>query len=67
MAWYQCSCGVLKEISPQLGETIKSVNHLHRSARLDGTATIVRMEEIRLPTGTGAGDRDETAPYQPAA
>lgn len=49
MAWYQCSCGVLKEISPQLGETITSVNHLHRSARLDGTATIVRMEEIPGP------------------
>jgi hypothetical protein len=49
MAWYQCSCGVLKEISPQLGETVTSVNHLHRSARLDGTATIARMEETPEP------------------
>ncbi len=49
MAWYQCSCGVLKEVSPQLGETITSVNHLHRSARLDGTAMIFRMEQIPDP------------------
>lgn len=49
MAWYQCSCGFLQEMSPRLGDAITSVNHLHRSARLDGTAKIVRMEEIPNP------------------
>jgi hypothetical protein len=67
MAWYQCSCGVLKEISPQLGETITSVNHLHRSARLDGTATIVRMQEITVPIPVEPSGRGETAQYRPAA
>jgi len=45
MAWYRCSCGALKEEAPRLGDVIVSVYHLHRSARLDGTATVVRMEE----------------------
>jgi len=31
---------------PQIGDTITSVCHLHRSARLDGTSAIIRMEEI---------------------
>lgn len=67
MAWYQCSCGVLKELSPHLGETITSVNHLHRSARLDGTATIVRMEEIDVPISVDLDRRGDAAPCQPAA
>lgn len=46
MAWYQCSCGFRKEITPRLGDTITSACHLHRSTRLDGSAAIVRMEEI---------------------
>lgn len=47
MAWYRCSCGALKEETPRLGDVIVSVYHLHPSARLDGRAAIVRMEEIR--------------------
>lgn len=46
MAWYQCSCGVLKEETPRLGDTIVSIYHLHRSARFDGGSAIVRMQEI---------------------
>ena len=46
MAWYRCSCGFRQEITPQLGDTITSACHLHRSTRLDGTAAIVRMEEV---------------------
>ena len=47
MAWYRCSCGALQEETPRLGDVIVSVYHLHRSARLDGASSIVRMEEIR--------------------
>ncbi len=47
MAWYRCSCGALKEETPRLGDTIVSVYHLHPSARVDGTAAVVRMEEVR--------------------
>ncbi len=46
MAWYCCSCGFRKEITPRLGDTITSACHLHRSTRFDGSAAIVRMEEI---------------------
>lgn len=49
MAWYQCSCGFLQEVTPKIGDTVASVNHLHRSARVDGTSAIVRMEEIPYP------------------
>ena len=55
MAWYQCSCGFLKEVTPQFGDTVASVIHLHRAARLDGTAALVRMEEVpQLCTGREA-------------
>jgi hypothetical protein len=47
MAWYRCSCGALKEEMPRLGDTIVSVYHLHRSARVDGTAALFWMEEVR--------------------
>lgn len=47
MAWYLCSCGALKEETPRVGDCIVSVYHLHRSARLDGAAAVVRMEEVR--------------------
>jgi hypothetical protein len=53
MAWYQCSGGFLKEVTPQIGDAVASVNHLHRSARVDGTAAIVRMEEIPCPQSRG--------------
>ena len=46
MAWYLCSCGVLKEETPHLGDAIVSVYHVHRSARWDGTSSVVRMEEV---------------------
>ena len=49
MAWYQCSCGALKEEAPQLGDTIVSIYHLHHSARFDGGSAIVRMQEIPAP------------------
>ena len=53
MALYQCSCGVRVEMKPRFGDAITSVNHLHPSSRLDGTSTIVRMEEIRMPAAAG--------------
>jgi len=49
VALYQCSCGVRVEMRARFGDAITSVNHLHRSSRLDGTSAIVRMEEIRMP------------------
>ncbi len=49
MSWYQCSCGLVTEETPLAGDTIVSVHHLHRSARVDGSGAIVRMEEIPDP------------------
>ncbi len=49
MGWYQCSCGLLAEETPTAGDTLVSVYHLHRSARVDGSGAIVRMEEIPDP------------------
>jgi len=46
MGWYRCSCGFVTEATPRFGGSIVSVSHLHRAARLDGTSSIVRMEEI---------------------
>jgi len=65
MAWYQCSCGFLQEMTPRLGDAITSVNHLHRSARLDGTAKIIRMEEISLPVTGDPDHRGEAAGCRP--
>ncbi len=67
MAWYQCSCGFRKEIAPRLGETITSACHLHRSARVDGSAAIVRMEEISAAFAVDLDRLDETALCQPVA
>lgn len=50
MAWYRCECGFITQVTPRPGNVIASVNHLHRSARVDGTSAIVRMEESRTPT-----------------
>jgi hypothetical protein len=36
-------------MAPRVGDTIVSVIHLHRSARVDGGAGVVRMEEIADP------------------
>jgi hypothetical protein len=57
MAWYRCECGFFTQVTPRPGNVIASVNHLHRSARVDGTSAIVRMEESRTPTAgeTAAG------------
>ena len=52
MGWYRCSCGFTIEATPRLGDSIVSVNHLHRAARVDGTSAIVRMEEIPDPALT---------------
>lgn len=49
MAWYRCSCGALKEATPRFGDTIVSIYHLHRSARLDGGSDAVPMEEVSAP------------------
>ncbi len=49
VAWYRCVCGFIMEATPQLGDSIVSVSHLHPAARLDGASSIVRMEEIRDP------------------
>jgi hypothetical protein len=49
MGWYQCSCGFITEMAPRFGDTIVSVIHLHRSARVDGSSGVVRMEEIADP------------------
>ena len=64
MAWYRCSCGVLSEKTPRMGDTIVSVYHLHRSTRLDGGSAIVLMEEVPAPPPErdirlgGGGDDD---------
>ena len=53
MGWYQCSCGFITEATPRLGRSIVSVSHLHRAARVDGTSSIARMEEIPDPALEG--------------
>lgn len=69
MGWYQCSCGFLTEMRPQIGDTIASVCHLHRSARIDGGSAIVRMEEIPDPLPAGAAPLQAvgTTPLTPVA
>ena len=62
MALFQCSCGVRVEMEPRFGDVITSVSHLHRSSRLDGTAAIVRMEEIRVPGAVDSTHPAETTP-----
>jgi hypothetical protein len=47
MAWYRCPCGARIEETPRVGDLIVSIYHLHHSARLDSTAAVVRMEEVR--------------------
>ncbi len=49
MSWYHCSCGFITEMTPRFGGTIISIIHLHRSARVDGSSGVVRMEEIADP------------------
>jgi hypothetical protein len=49
MGWYRCSCGFVTEATPRLGDSIVSVSHIHQAARIDGTSSIVRMEEIPDP------------------
>lgn len=49
MGWYQCSCGFITEETAMAGSSVVSVHHLHRSARVDGSGAIARMEEIPDP------------------
>ena len=49
MGWFQSSCGFAIEILPRTGHAITSASHLHTAARLDGSSTIERMEEIAGP------------------
>lgn len=49
MAWYRCSCGLLKEEAPRIGDTIVSIYHLHRSAGPGSPSVIVLMEEVPAP------------------
>lgn len=67
MAWYRCSCGFRKEITPRVGDTITSACHLHRSTRLDGSAAIVRMEEISAAFAADLADLEEAALCRSAA
>jgi hypothetical protein len=46
VSWYRCPCGFVTEATPQFGDSIVSLSHLHRAARVDGGSSIVRMEEI---------------------
>jgi hypothetical protein len=67
MAWYRCSCGFRKEITPRLGDTVTSACHLHRATRLDGTAAIVRMEEICDSYAADLASLEEIALCRPSA
>jgi hypothetical protein len=49
VSWYRCPCGFATEARPRFGDSITSVSHLHRATRLDGTSSIVRMDEISDP------------------
>ena len=62
VALFQCSCGVRVEMEPRFGDVITSVSHLHRSTRLDGTAAVVRMEEIRGPGAVESTHPAESTP-----
>jgi hypothetical protein len=50
MRYYRCSCGFRTEQTPRLGDTLISVYHLHHATRLDGSSSIVRMEEVSFPS-----------------
>jgi hypothetical protein len=78
VSWYQCTCGFVAEATPRFGDSIASVNHLHRATRLDGTSSIVRMDEILDPAlecdvacSVGSGDEHRplsgagTQPFRP--
>jgi hypothetical protein len=53
MTWYRSSCGFTSEATPRRGRSIVSVSHLHRGERVDGTSSIVRMEEVPDPAVDG--------------
>jgi len=67
MAWYQCSCGLLKEVTPRFGDTITSVIHLHRRERVDGTAAVVWMKEIGGPISADLDQPGAPRQHQPVA
>ena len=47
--WFRCMCGFMIEVKAEVGDSVASAHHLHKDTRLDGSFTIVRMEEIREP------------------
>ena len=49
MSWYRCSCGYMTEATPRFGDSIVSMYHLHRAARLDRSSSIERMEDVPDP------------------
>ena len=49
MGWYRCSCGYMTEATPRFGDTIVSVYHLHRAARVDRSSSIEWMEKVPDP------------------
>ena len=60
MAWYGCKCGFIPEMTPQFGDAIVSVSHLHRGApggSAGSIVSVVRMEEIADPVPQGEGSR----------
>ena len=46
---FRCPCGFMIEAAPQIGDSVVSAYHLHKEVRLDGSSTLVRMEEIPRP------------------
>ena len=67
MAWYQCSCGFRKEVPPQFGDTVTSVIHLHRCARVDGTSAVAWMKEISVPVSADLDHPGTVRQHQPVA
>jgi len=64
VSWFRCPCGFVTEATLQFGDSIVSLSHLHRAARLDGGSSIVRMEEIpdrafECAIACALGSRDE--------
>jgi len=64
VSWYRCPCGFVTEATPQFGDSIVSLSHLHQAARLDGGSSLFRMEEVpdlavESAIACGLGSRDE--------
>jgi len=46
---FQCTCGFMIDVTPQIGDSVVSAYHLHKGPRLDGGSSIIRMEESPDP------------------